>query len=429
MAGTQTVDLGYVARPQFVPFHARQQRWGVIVAHRRAGKTVACILDLIDAAINCRRERPRFAYIAPLLKQAKSVAWDYLRSYGMRIPGARVHESELRLDLPNGAQVRLHGADNPDALRGIYLDGVVLDEAADGHPRLFNEILRPSLSDRNGWCVWIGTPKGLNDFHDLWQEARANPERFFTLMLRASQTGIIPQVELDDAYRAMTPEQFAQEFECSFQAAVIGAYYGREMQAAEDEGRIREHVYDPGLAVSTAWDLGISDETSIWFYQQAGFEVRLVDYYASHGYGLDHYVDVLQKRGYERGYKYGVHLLPHDVEVRELGTGRSRIETLRGLGLNCSVVPKLPVEDGINAVRRLLVRCWFERDHCEEGIKALRQYRREWDDIRKTFLARPCHDWTSHAADSFRYLSLGIVDMPTAIAIKRAKPRSLQWVV
>src|SRR4051812_17034006 len=173
----RTIDLGYTARPQFQPFHKRRQRWAVIVAHRRAGKTVACILDLIDGALRCTKPRPRFAYVAPLLKQAKTVAWDYLRHYGLKVPGASVNETELRLDLPNGGQVRLHGSDNPDAMRGIYLDGLVMDEAADTSPRVFNEILRPSLSDRSGWAVWIGTPKGMNDFHDLWQEARRDPER------------------------------------------------------------------------------------------------------------------------------------------------------------------------------------------------------------------------------------------------------------
>ena len=152
------VDLGYEARPQFEAFHARLQRWAVIVAHRRAGKTVACILDLIDAALRCPKPRPRYAYIAPQLKQAKTVAWDYVKHYGARLPGATINESELRLDLHNGGQVRLHGSDNPDALRGIYLDGAVLDEAADASPRLFTEVIRPALADREGGCVWIGTP-------------------------------------------------------------------------------------------------------------------------------------------------------------------------------------------------------------------------------------------------------------------------------
>jgi phage terminase large subunit len=416
------VDLGYVARPQFESFHARQERWAVIVAHRRAGKTVACVMDLVDAALRCDKQRPRFAYIAPMLKQAKTVAWDYLKDYGLKVPGATPHETELRVDFPGGAQVRLHGSDNPDGLRGIYLDGLILDEAADMSPRVFNEILRPALSDRKGWCVWIGTPKGQNDFFDLWEKARGDAE-YFSLMLRASETGIIDPLELREARTQMTPEQYAQEYECSFQAAIVGAYYGREMEAADKAGRIIQNAYDPMIEVHTAWDLGVNDQTSIWFYQQTGMDVRLVDYYAANGYGLDHYAKILQSKG----YKYGRHNLPHDVEVKELGTGRSRKEVLASLGIFPTVVRKLSIEDGINAVRKVLPRCWFDKDKCAEGIKAMRQYRREWDDVRKCFYERPLHDWASDPADAFRYLAVGLQD-PVSLPAK-PKERDLGWIV
>jgi len=423
------IVIPYKPREQFWPFHDRTERWAVIVAHRRAGKTVACINDLIRGAVTTDRQRPRFAYIAPLLKQAKTVAWDYLKTYGLRVPGATAHESELRVDFPNGGQVRLFGADNPDTLRGAYFDGVIMDEAGDMSPRMFNEVLRPALSDRQGWCVWIGTPKGQNDFYDLWAGkdgkpgAKDDPE-YFALMLKASQTGIVPQHELEAAQRQMTPEQYQQEYECSFQAAIVGAYYGTLMQQSEDDGRITTHVYDPGLEVHTAWDLGIGDHTAIWFYQQPGFEVRLVDYYASAGFGLDHYAKVLQ----DRGYRYGRHFFPHDVQVKELGTGRTRLETLAGLGIQADVVPRMGVEDGINAVRRILPRCWFDQDKCAEGIKALRQYRRDWDDVRKVFYERPVHDWASHPADAFRYLAIG-VDEPRARGGMSLPTRDRAWVV
>ncbi len=419
----QTVDLGYVPRPQFIPFHARSNRWSVIVAHRRAGKTVACVLDLIDAALQCKKERPRFHYIAPLFKQAKQVAWDYLKHYGGKIPGSTISESELRIDFPNGGQVRLFGADNPDALRGIYSDGAILDEAADMAPRMYSEILRPALSDRQGWCVWIGTPRGQNDFFDLWDKVKDDPE-WFTLMLKASETGLVAAEELDSARKQMTPEQYAQEYECSFQAAILGAYYGHEMERAEQEGRILPRVYDPSLEVHTAWDLGHSDQTVIWFYQQAGFDIRLIDYYAANGFGLEHYVGMLQDRALRpnspSGYKYGTHFLPHDIKVAELGTGRTRLEHLRSLGIiNTKVVTKLPVDDGINAVRKILPRCWFDKDKCAEGLKALRQYRREWDDRRKVFYEKPYHDWASDPADAFRYLAVGLAEP----AAKRTGPR------
>ena len=400
----------------------RKQRWAVLVVHRRGGKTVACVADLIDAALRSTKQRPRFAYIAPQLKQAKTVAWEYVKDFGLKVPGATAHESELRLDLPNGAQVRLHGADNPDSLRGIYLDGVVLDEAGDMNPRLFNEILRPALADRKGWGVWIGTPKGQNDFYDLFEAAKGNEAEFFSLSLRASQSGLIDADELDSARRSMTPEQYAQEFECSFQAAIIGAYYGKELDEAEKDNRITTRIYDKAVAVNTVWDLGMSDHTVIWFYQQAGHEIRLIDYYASNGYGLDHYAKVLQ----DRGYVYGKHVLPHDVQVRELGTGRSRLETLHGLGIAAEIAPNLSIEDGINAVRRILPRCWFDKETCAEGLKALRQYRRQWDDQRKVFLTRPMHDWTSHPSDAFRYLALSVIDPVTP---HKPPARKMDWVL
>jgi phage terminase large subunit len=384
-------------------------------------------MDLLDAALRCKHERPRFHYVAPLLKQAKTVAWDYLKSYGLKVPGATAHESELRLDLPNGGQVRLFGSDNPDALRGIYSDGVVLDEAADMSPRVFNEILRPALSDRKGWAVWIGTPKGQNDFFDLWQRSKED-DAYFNLMMRASQTGLVDSVELDDARRMMTPEQYAQEYECSFTAAILGAYYGREMEEVEEKGRMVSGLYDPGMEVHTCWDLGVSDDTVIWFFQQKGFEIRWIDFHASNGYGLDYYAKLLQ----DRGYKYGRHHLPHDVEMRVQGAGyvaTSRRETLEGLGIPVTTGPRVKdVAERINAVRRMLPRSWFDKDKCEAGIKSLRQYRREWDEIRKVFQERPYHNEHSHPADAF---GEGCIQMqePRALSGKAFPVRSKGWVI
>jgi phage terminase large subunit len=421
----QQVVIPYRPRAQFMPFHARKQRWAVLVIHRRAGKTVASINELIMGALTCPLERPRFHYIAPLLKQAKAVAWDYLKHYGSAVPGSTFNETELRADFPNGAQVRLYGADNPDGLRGIYSDGVVMDEPADMRPRLFTEIIRPALSDRKGWAVWTGTPKGENDFHDLYRTAKAHPDEYYSLLLRASATGLVDADELSSARHMMTPEQYAQEYECSWTAAIIGAYYGKEMEKAEEQGRLVTGLYDPGLQVHTAWDLGMGDHTVIWMYQQNGFEIRLTDYYAASGFGLDHYAEVLEGRR----YKWGRHYLPHDVQVKELGTGRSRLESLSALGISATVVPKLSVEDGINAVRRVLPRCWFDREKCAEGIKALRQYRREWDDVRKVFYERPYQDWASHPADAMRYLAIGVQEPSAQMGVENLPERSYAWVV
>lgn len=402
MGEVRRVTIPYSPRKQFRPFHDTEKRFSCIVAHRRAGKTVACVNHLIRAAIMCDKPDPRFAYIAPFFSQAKDVAWNYIKKYGMVIPGAEANESELRIDFPNGGRVRLYGADNYDRLRGIYLDGVVLDENADMDPRAWSEVIRPALSDRQGFAVFIGTPKGRNAFFEKWQEAQTNDD-WFALMMRASETKLIAQKELDLARSQMTPEQYDQEFECSFNAAIMGAYYGPAMEQAEKDKRIGRVPWEPNVEVHTAWDLGIGDSTAIWFCQRVGREWRLIDFLENRSVGLEFYVKELKSRP----YVYGEHILPHDASVKELQTGISRLDFLSKLGIRGRVLPQHRVEDGINGVRAILPQCWFDMDKCGPGIEALRQYRADWDDKRKVLRDNPLHDWTSHAADAFRYLAMG----------------------
>ena len=393
--------MRYAARPAFVPFHERRDRWSCIVAHRRAGKTVACVADLVLGALQTSKPNARYAYIAPLYVQAKDVAWAYVRQFAGSVPGASFNEAELRADLPNGSRIRLYGADNYDRLRGLYLDGVVLDEYADMPPAAWGEVIRPALADRQGWAVFIGTPKGRNAFFDVYERSKVEPD-WFALMLRASETGLLPESELAAARAEMTPEQYAQEFECSFEAAIMGAYYGREMAEAEMAGRITAVTYEPALDVHTAWDLGMGDSTSIWFWQIAGGEIRVIDHYEAHGQALPHYAAVLASKPYRYGWDY----VPHDARVRELGTGRTRVETLRSLGRKPRLVPGHEVMDGINAARLTIPRCWFDADACRDGLEALRQYRADFDDKARVFRDKPKHDWTSHTADAFRYLAM-----------------------
>ena len=374
------------------------------MTHRRAGKTVACIHDLQRQALRCPRVRPRFAYLSPFLRQSKAVAWDYLRAAmsSARVAGATVHESELRVDYPGGAQVRLYGADNPDAMRGVYFDGIVLDEYADMDPRVWSEIVRPALADRRGWAVFIGTPRGRNAFFELWRRSQTE-EGWFSMMLKASQSGLIPDSELELARRDLTEEQYAQEFECSFDAAVVGAYYGKLMARAEAERRVAGVPYDPAAPVWTAWDLGIRDATAIWFAQVIGREIRIIDYYEASGVDLGHYVREINARP----YACAGHIVPHDAQAKELGTGKSRLEVMESLGLRpITLAPLHRVEDGINAVRMFLPKCWFDARKCARGIDALKLYRAEYDDKLQALRPHPVHDWTSHAADSFRYLAL-----------------------
>jgi hypothetical protein len=374
-----------------------------MVAHRRAGKTVACINDLLLRAMTTDKPDGRFAYLAPQFNQAKDIAWLYLRRYAGVIPAAEFNESELRCDLPNGARIRLYGADNPDRLRGIYLDGVILDEYADMRPSIWGEVLRPLLADRKGWATWIGTPKGRNAFHEVWSGATGDD--WFRLMLKASETGLIDADELAAAQRQMTPEQYAQEFECSFEAAILGAYYAKEIADAERDKRICGVPYERSVPVHVSWDLGIGDSTALVFCQVVGREWRIIDYYEANGVALDHYVQVLKSKP----YTYGTMLLPHDAEAKELGTGKSRVEVLQSLGLRDTRVLKAQrVDDGINAVRMTLPKMWFDADKCAQLLEALRQYRTEYDERRKVFKPTPLHDWSSHAADAMRYLVQGM---------------------
>jgi hypothetical protein len=380
----------------------RRPRWGIVVAHVRAGKTVACINDLVDAALRCPKPNPRFAYVAPYFSQAKDIAWGYLKHYTAAIPGIQVNESELRVDMPGGRRIRLYGSDNYQRLSGIYLDGVVLDEYGDMDPRAWKEVIRARLSDRSGWALFIGTPKGVNHFADLWNAAQSDPE-WFHLSLRASETGILPPGELLSARQSMSEEDYQAQYECSFSASVVGSYWGREMQAAESEGRISRVPYQPEIGVETWWDLGIDDAMALWFTQTVGREVHIIDHYENSGEGLPHYAGALQ----QKGYVYTSHNAPHDIAVRELGTGRSRLETAESLGIKFRVVPNIGVADGIDAARAFIARCWFDRARTEAGRSALVSYRKTWDEKRKVFSTHPYHDWASNSADAFRYLAVG----------------------
>jgi len=397
------VVIPYKPREQAIPFHDRTERFACLVAHRRFGKTVASLNDLIRDALTIDRPNVRVAYIAPYYRQAKAIAWDYLKEFTAPIPGIEVNASELRIDFPNGARIRLFGADNYDAMRGLYFDSVVLDEPADFPASAWPTVIRPALADRKGRATFIGTPKGKNDFWEIYNYAQSAPD-WFCAMYKASETGILDDEELVEAKRTMGEDRYEQEFECSFEAAIQGAYYATEMKEAMDAGRICAVPYDKSLSVVTAWDLGIGDSTAIWFAQYAGREIRMIDYYENSGVGLDHYAKVLA----DKGYHYTRHVLPHDARVKELGSGKSRIETLANLGIkDVQIAPSLAVEDGIQAVRSMIGRTWFDAEKCERGIEALRQYRREFDDKLKTWRGRPLHDWTSHGSDAMRYLAIG----------------------
>ena len=415
-----TVSTGYEPRPAFVPFHKRRQRWASLVCHRRAGKTVACVADLVDAALRCDKLAPRFAYVAPFYTQAKDVAWLYLKRMVADIPGTSINESELRVELPNGARIRLYGADNYDRLRGIYLDGIILDEYADMDPRAWPEVIRPTLSDRKGWATFIGTPKGRNGFYDMHSHAESADD-WFDLTLRADESGLLDEEELADARRTMTPEQYAQEYLCSFDAAILGAYYGKEMEAALRDGRITSVPYDENLPVHTAWDLGHSDSTVIWFWQIVAGQVRVIDFYEAHGRDIQHYCSVV----HSKPYRYGDHWFPPDVRAHVLGMHKTRVEQFIAGDVKPRVLPDQKVMDGINALRLLFPRIWFDEEKCKAGLEALRQYRADYDEKLKVFKDHPLHDWTSHAADGARYLAEAFKEIVPEAVKPKPKPKGI----
>lgn len=403
MTAIRRITIPYRPRELFRPYHARTQRWACLVVHRRGGKSVATVNDMIRAAVRCEKRDGRFAYIAPQLNQAKDVIWTYIKRFTLPLATAK-NETDLWVEVPNAgghvSRIRVYGADNADRLRGGYLDFALLDEYADMAPSVFGMIVRPMLADREGGATFIGTIKGRNHLWALHEERRDDPE-WFTMYAPASRTGIIPEPEIAEMRKVMTEEEFAQEMELDPDAAIMGAYWGKELAAAEADGRIAEVPTAEG-AVHTVWDLGVGDSTAIWWWQAVGSEIRILDFYENHGVGIDHYAGVVASKPWPKGDDW----VPHDAKVRELGTGRTRIEAMIAKGLKPRLVPGHTVEDGINAARMLIPRMWFHRPTTRDAIEGLKQYRADYDEKLRVFKDKPKHDWTSHRADAFRYLAM-----------------------
>ena len=396
------ITIPYKPRPLQKQIHKNIKRFNVLVCHRRFGKTVLTVNEIIKKCLQNKLPRPRYYYIAPTYSMAKRIAWDYLKHYTSVLPQMEYHETELRADLPNGGRIQLLGCERPNTLKGLYIDGVVLDEVAQMPPKMWTEVIRPALSDRKGFMIAIGTPAGHNSFFELYNHGKQD-ENWYAEIFKASETGVVDQEELDEAKKLMPPEIYEAEYECSFESSAIGSIYAMSLSKADKEDRITKVPYDSTLKVDTFWDLGMRDKTAIWFCQQKGSAIHLIDYFEDSGESLEYYASVLD----ERGYTYGTHYLPHDANVREIGTGKSRLEIAQSLGLRTSIVPKMSLEDGINATRMTLSRCWFDYEKTKEGLDALRQYR--WATTDKGEQKnRPLHDWTSHSADAFRYLCVGL---------------------
>jgi hypothetical protein len=415
---TEEIVLPYKPRSFFKPLHQSPKRWKFAVCHRRAGKTVALANELIaQALLNPRQDPPpRYAYVGPSFDQTKDLVWGYLKHYTANIPGIRHLEGELTVVFPGGGTIRLYGgALAYERMRGIYLDGAVLDEFPLLNPAALTSVVRPALADYQGFCIVSGTSAGDDHFHKLMLTAEDDPD-WDIFDIKISDTGeeALKQAEVDKMRLFMSPDEFAREMMNSFAAPVEGAYYAEAFNALQLQGRVTKVSPDLNTSVLTSWDLGIRHLQVVWLFQLAGREVHWIDYIEGTGKSLSHYTDLLALKAKVGGFAYRAHLLPHDVEVRELSTGQSRRHELNNLLAEPIIkVPNHNTEDGITVVRSVLGVSWFDETACRKGLARLRSYRRG-----KSGAAIP--DEAEDAADAFR---TGCVGIPMISSIRHSGER------
>ena len=396
------VEIPYLPRRHFRSLHASAKRWQFMCCHRRAGKTVAIANHLIRAAmLNGRKwPPPRYGYVGPSFDQAKDLVWAYLKQYTERIPGVRHLEGDLNCILPNKASIKLYGgAAAYERMRGMYFDGIALDEYPLLNPIVFSTVVRPCLADYHGFGIISGTSNGDDHFNMLRLKYEDDPRWDFHI-IPLSETGedALSKEEAAELTQDMSPEEYAREMECSFDAPVEGSYYGEILNKLATQGRICSVPVDLAVPVITAWDLGIHDYCCIWLYQICGKEIHFIDYIQHDGKGLDYYANELRLRANKGGYVYKAHCLPHDVEAREISTGQSRRSYLIDqLDEPVITAPFAPPEDGIAAARGLLGLSYFDQVKCRKGLAMLRGYR-------KNKMGNPVHgpEPYSHGADAYR---------------------------
>jgi len=406
-----------------IPFKPRMWQWEVMesmkrfnvwVVHRGAGKSVVAT-NVLNQKAPTGPANADYAYILPKANQAARNVWNYMKQVAEVIPGVHFNNSTKTITYPNKARVMLLGANDPESLRGLHLHGVVLDEFADMHADTWTAV-RPMLTNHDGWCIWIGTPKGENKFYDFYQMSQ-DPKRKATWdgrVLTYLDTGALATSEVEQLRDEFTKEAFEQELLCSWNASLVGAYYKDELAQARTEGRLlhgsETPLYRPDVLVNTAWDLGIRDKMAVWFYQIVGDKIHVIDYEEKSGWGLEHWADCLIKRrelwANNEGFSgYGTHWAPHDVRNRELGTGISRIEQAARFGIDFDIVPAHKIMDGINLARLNFDDLIFDMDKVHDGVKCLRHYKAKTDKYGNGL--GPEHDWASHGADAFRYMIAG----------------------
>lgn len=399
---------------------AVQGRNACACMHRRAGKDEVLLNATLVQALKIPAS---YAYMLPENAHARRAMWQavnphtgkrrILETFIPEVLASDPNETEMRLNLVNGSVVTFFGSDNYDRMVGASLKGIVSSEHALSHPSAY-AFFSPMLRENNGFFWAISTPRGRNHFHSLMNYAEKSPN-WYAEYMPATKSGALTAVQLEEAlaeYVALYGQDqgealYRQEYLCDWNAAILGAFYAKEIGIVRAEGRIDDTLDAvPGYPVHRAWDIGVRDDTSIWWFQVVGTQIFILDCYSANGSGVEHYQEVIKERREKYGWEDGIDWVPHDAKVKEWGTGRTRVETMQALGLNPQVVPNAGLLDGINAVRRTLPRCVFHTRCDEVGVAALEQYRREWDDEKKTFKSNPLHDWSSHLSDSFRYLSM-----------------------
>lgn len=395
------IKLAYTPRKWAIThMHTRSERWIVIVVHRRGGKSTAALNHLQRDAL--RTPNAAYAFIAPTYKQVKRIVWDLAKFYAKNIPDIEFNEVDLRIRYPNGSTLTLYGADNPDSLRGIGLWGVVFDEYSQQPSNIFSEIIRPALSDHQGYGIWIGTPKGRNEFYKLYNEGQQK-ENWHAIKLTVDDTNLLPKDELDDASKTMSHDEFMQEYYCSFDAAIKGAVFASQLNEMRLERRITVVPYDRALKVYVVVDRGVGENFVAGFYQRAYGQLKKIDTWQGAGNdGLPELIVVMQNKPYVYGGFFG----PHDIEGTDSSTGKTWKQTAYELGYDFVTVPKMPVKDRINIAMIALSHTWIDAEKNADWLDAMSQYHYVWDDVRGTFKDDPDHDWTSHFADEFCYAAV-----------------------
>jgi hypothetical protein len=375
----------------------------VAIWHRRAGKDLTALNFCVTSMI----ERPGlYWHLLPTYNQGRKIVWDgmdktgrpFLDAFPKELIKGNPNNTDMKLELLNGSMYQVVGTDWVDRLVGANPVGCIFSEYSLQDPRAW-DLIRPILLENGGWALFVYTPRGKNHGYKLMQMAKANPKLWFSEMLTINDTGVITQEQISDERQSgMSEELIQQEFYCSFEAGIPGAYFSIQVVAAKNGRRFGRVPIHSDVPVDTYWDLGMDDSMSIWFAQDIGREIHLIDYLEGAGEGLPYYAKELARKG----YLYGRHVAPHDIKVRELGSGKSRRESARNLGIDFQIAKKVKYkEDAINAARNIFSQCWFDSVRCARGIDALENYKKDYDDKKKVFMATPVHDWAAHGADAF----------------------------